>query len=56
MDIAHHPDSVSEKELEALQQRIASQGVLFKVRVIESKVKARGRGERSVPQRTGSSL
>ena len=56
MDIAHHPDSVSEKELEALQQRIASQGVLFKVRVIESKVKARGRGERSMPQRTGSSL
>jgi len=45
IDIAHHPDSVSGQELEALQQRIASQGVLFKVRVIESKVKARSRGE-----------
>ena len=45
MDIAHHPDSVSGKELEELQQRIESQGVLFKVRVIESKVKARSRAE-----------
>ena len=45
IDIAHHPDSVSGKELEELQQRIESQGVLFKVRVIESKVKARGRAE-----------
>jgi hypothetical protein len=54
MDIAHHPDSVSGKELEALQQRIASQGVLFKVRIIESKVKARSRSE-SRPAPAGSS-
>jgi len=45
IDIAHHPDSVSGKELEELQQRIESQGVLFKVRVIESKVKSRSRTE-----------
>ncbi|HJX01044.1 MAG TPA: hypothetical protein VJ453_12820 [Terriglobales bacterium] len=45
MDIAHHPDSVPGKELEDLQQRIESQGVLFKVRVIESKVRARSRAE-----------
>ena len=45
IDIAHHPDSVSGKELEQLQQRIESQGVLFKMRVIESKVKARSRVE-----------
>ena len=56
VDIAHHPDSVSGKELEELQQRIRSQGVLFKVRVIESKVKARSRSERATPQKnTGSS-
>lgn len=54
MDIAHHPDSVSGKELEELQQRIESQGVLFKVRVIESKVKARSRAE-ARPQLAGSS-
>ena len=45
IDIAHHPDSVSGKDLEELQQRIEAQGVLFKVRVIESKVKARSRTE-----------
>jgi hypothetical protein len=45
IDIAHHPDSVSGTELEELQKRIESQGLLFKVRVIESKVKARSRAE-----------
>lgn len=50
IDIAHHPDSVSGKELEELQKRIEAQGVLFKVRVIESKVKARSRAE-SAPQK-----
>ena len=55
VDIAHHPDSVSAKELEELQQRIESQGVLFKVRVIESKVKARSRSEGAAPSKsTGS--
>ena len=52
IDIAHHPDSVSGKELEQLQQRIQSQGVLFKVRVIESKVKARSRSERTAAQKS----
>jgi hypothetical protein len=45
IDIAHQPDSVSAKELEELQHRIESQGVLFKVRVVESTVKARTRPE-----------
>lgn len=49
IDISHHPDSVSGKELQELQQRIESQGVLFKVRVIDSKVKARSRSERAAP-------
>lgn len=43
IDIAHQPDSISGKQLEDLQQRIESQGVLFKVRVVESKAKARSR-------------
>ena len=54
VDIAHHPDSVSGKELEDLQQRIESQGVLFKVRVVESKMKARSRAETASSQ-TGKS-
>ncbi len=55
IDIAHHPDSVSGKELEDLQQRIESQGVLFKVRVVESKVKARSRAEAASSQTSKSS-
>jgi hypothetical protein len=53
IDIAHHPDSVSGKDLEELQKRIESQGVLFKVRVIESKVKARSRAESSSQKNAG---
>lgn len=53
IDIAHHPDSVSGKELEALQQQIESQGVLFKVRVIEAKVKARSRPETAQQKSAG---
>ena len=55
IDIAHRPDSVSGKELEALQHQIESQGVLFKVRVIESKVKARSKAETSPAATPGSS-
>ena len=55
IDIAHHPDSVSGKELEALQQQIESQGVLFKVRVIEAKVKARSRPEGTQHRPSGDS-
>jgi len=54
IDISHHPDSVSGKELEELQQRIQSQGVLFKVRVIESKVKARSRSEKTEAPKSSS--
>ena len=54
IDIAHHPDSVSGKQLQELQQRIESQGVLFKVRVIESKVKARSQSERTTPANNSS--
>lgn len=45
IDISHRPDSVSGKELEDLQKQIEAQGVLFKVRVVGSQVKARSRAE-----------
>lgn len=54
IDIAHHPDSVSGEELEQLQQRIQSQAVLFKVRVVESKVKARSNPEKSTTEKSSS--
>jgi hypothetical protein len=47
IDIAHQPDSISGKQLEDLQKRIESQGILFKVRVIESQAKARSKAERT---------
>lgn len=52
IEIAHQPDSVSAKELQDLQQQIESQGVLFKVRVVESKTKARARGGTAKPANT----
>jgi hypothetical protein len=55
IDIAHHPDSVSGKELEELQQRIEAQGVLFKVRIIDSKVKARSRSNTATPSQPNKS-
>jgi hypothetical protein len=55
IDIAHHPDSVSGKELEELQQRIDAQGVLFKVRIIDSKVKARSRSNTTTPSQPNKS-
>jgi hypothetical protein len=54
IDIAHQPDSVSAKQLEDLQQRIEAQGVLFKIRVIDSKVKAGNRVKERTDQRNSS--
>lgn len=55
IDIAHKPDSVSAGELQDLQKRIESQGVLFKVRVIDSKVKARSRTDEVKATTAGAS-
>jgi hypothetical protein len=39
LDIAHSPSQLDGPELKRIQQRIESQGLIFKVRVIESKVR-----------------
>jgi hypothetical protein len=41
MDIANGPAEVSSVELESLRQRIESQGLLFKIKVMSSRVRAR---------------
>lgn len=41
VEVARSPETLSSGELEALRQRIEAQGILFKVRVIESQVRAR---------------
>lgn len=39
LDIAHGPSEVSHAELEGLQSRLNSEGILFKIRVLGSKVR-----------------
>jgi hypothetical protein len=43
VQIAHSPGKVSQSELDALRQRIDHRGILFKVRVMNSEVRARER-------------
>jgi hypothetical protein len=42
LEVANAPDSVSPREVEELQQRIASGSLLFKVRIIESNLRTQG--------------
>ncbi len=42
MDVANSPSQISSDELESLQKRIESEGLLFKVRVISSNIHDKG--------------
>ncbi len=46
-EVAHEPSKLDGQELESIQQRIESRGILFKVRVIGSKVRGEERRERT---------
>jgi len=43
LDIAHTPADASAEDLETLQRRIESEGLLFKIRIISSNVREKGR-------------
>jgi hypothetical protein len=43
IEVARSPETVSSDEMEALRQRMEAQGILFKVRVVGSRVRARQR-------------
>ncbi len=43
LEIAHQPAEVTPAQLQEIQQRIDSQGLLFKIRVVGSKVRRQGR-------------
>jgi len=45
LQISHSPDQISADELESLQRQIESQGILFKVRVIELQVQEKEKKE-----------
>jgi len=43
LEVAHSPSKLSSSEFDAVRQRIESQGIIFKVRVVESNVRERQR-------------
>ena len=43
LDITHSPSEISASDLESLQRRIESQGLLFKVRIISSNIHHKGK-------------
>ena len=47
VDLSHRPTTVSEREFDDIRQRIESQGILFKVRIIGSQVRQRERAVES---------
>ena len=49
VEVAHQPPGASGKQLERLRKRIEERGILFKVRVIESQVRERGKDGRTAP-------
>jgi hypothetical protein len=50
LDIAHGPSEVSPAELDGLRQKLKSEGILFKIRVLGSNVRTQ---ERDAPHATG---
>ena len=41
VEIAHSPSKATSPELEKIRQRIEAEGILFKVRVVESRLRDR---------------
>ena len=42
MDVAHSPSEISSPELEQIQHRIESRGLIFKIRVMDANLQAKG--------------
>jgi hypothetical protein len=49
LQISHSPNEISADELESLQRQIASQGILFKVRVVELEAREKQKTQGSHP-------
>ena len=56
LEIAHGPDEVSAAELEHLQKRLESEGILFKMRVLGSKVRTPEEKQAPAPTRGRTAL
>jgi hypothetical protein len=54
LDVAHSPDEVTPKQLEAIRQKIESRGILFKVRVVGKELQQRQQATQPTPQNNDS--
>jgi hypothetical protein len=55
LDVAHSPDEVTPKQLEAIRQKIEARGILFKVRVVGKELQQRQEAAQPAPQQNNSS-
>lgn len=55
LDVAHSPDEVTPKQLEAIRQKIEARGILFKVRVVGKELQQRQEATQPAPQQNNSS-
>ncbi len=54
LDIAHSPDEVTPKQLEAIRQKIEARGILFKVRVVSKELQQRQEATQPAPEQTNT--
>jgi anti-sigma factor RsiW len=54
LDVAHSPDEVTPKQLEAIRQKIEARGILFKVRVVGKELQQRQEATRPAPSQNDS--
>ena len=50
LDVAHSPDEVTPKQLEAIRQKIEARGILFKVRVVSKELQERQEATQPAPE------
>jgi hypothetical protein len=55
LDVAHSPDEVTPKQLEAIRQKIEARGILFKVRVVGKELQQRQEAPQPAPLQNNSS-
>jgi hypothetical protein len=54
LDVANSPDEVTPAQFESIQKRIAAQGILLKVRVVQQELRAESEGGKTAPAQDDS--
>jgi hypothetical protein len=55
LDVAHSPDEVTPKQLQAIRQKIEARGILFKVRVVSKELQQRQEATQPAPEQKNTS-